>query len=625
MVIRIMRHRTKLKYVFCVIALCAANSMPLLPEVFSQQVSTEPTVFYLHTGYLGGAPWGRILSTDPPYGVQRWSLLTETAAFILHPPLGRLVRIGGTVTFRLWLRGSTSSIAIINATLVEITDEGRTLHVCGIEAPVLVESSLKDQPHVFAVGPIIRTIAASSMLVLQILAKGTKSSVFLYWDDDRTPSQLAIPFVERYYHAMNLVTRDFLDREVKGANVTVTQNGTKVWTGITDVTGSVVAVLPSTEGTRPYDMRVYWKGSVVNETRSINLTEDMQLILRCEVYDLTIAVQDFFGLPLSQAKVDLIAEGMTIASNKTRFDGLVVLPQIPKGDYVLVLSYDSFQHVTGSLILFESTKHTVTLQVVPVRFYYGIVTVAGILVASFLLLSKRRQKTQRVPFEFLNEVLGGEIPAEAAVMIIGNPGSGKTVLMQKLMYDQLNMGRTCVFVTNNDFPKKITNDMKQLGLDVSRFDGKQLALIDCYSGTAGLPSSEKYSVQVLTDLTGLGMQISSAASALGEGTTFFFDSVAPLFTSLKPDPIMTFVHSIGARIKGQGGSLYFSVGTGLDSDTLSRLEGLSDCIIELETFERRGISSRRLRVKKIRGRKHSHKWVEFSIEAPQGIVFHSGR
>jgi len=615
----------KLKYMFCVIALCAAYSMLFMPESFSENVSTEPTVFYLHTGYVGGLPWGRILSTDPPYGVQRWSLVTETAAFILHPPLGRLARIGGTVTFRLWLRAASSGIAIINATLVELTDEGRSLHVCGIEAPVLVESTLKEQPHVFAVGPIIRTIAARSMLVLQIVVKSTKSSVYLHWDDNRTPSHLAIPFVERYYHAMNLVTRDFLDREVKGANITVTQNETRVWTGITDVAGSVVALLPSTEGTGPYGIRVYWKGSVVNETRGINLMDDMQLVLKCEVYDLTIAVQDFFGLPLSQARVDLIAAERTIASNRTRFDGLLVFLQIPKGDYVLVLDYDSFQHVTRSIILSEPTRYTVSLQVVPAWFYYGTVTLAGILAASVLLFSKRRQKTQRVPFEFLNELLGEEIPAEGAIMIMGNPGSGKTVLMQKLMYDQLNMGRTCVFVTNNDFPKKITNDMKQLGLDVSRFEGKQLAFIDCYSGTAGRPSSEKYSVQVVTDLTGLGMQISSASSALGKGTTFFFDSMAPLFTSLKPDPIMTFVHSIGARIKGQGGSLYFSVGTGLDSDTLSRLEGLSDCIIELETFEKKGISCRRLRVKKIRGRKHSYRWVEFSIEAPEGIVFHVGR
>lgn len=617
-----MRHSAKLRYVFCIVALCAAYSAISLPEVSSQLVPTEPTVFYLHTGYFGGMPWGRILNTDPPYGLQRWSLLTETLGFVLHPQLGRLVRIGGTVTFRLWLRASDPGIVVINATLVEITDDGRTLHVCGIEAPVLVESTLKEQPHVFAVGPVIRTIAAKSMLVLRILVISAKASVFLYWDDSRAPSHLAIPFVERYYHVMNLAARDPLDREMRGANVTVTQRGEKVWTGSTGVAGLVAAILPSTEGTDPYDVQVYWKGSVVNETRSISLTADIQLTLRCEVYDLTVAVQDFFGMPLPQAKVDLATEVGTIASNRTRFDGLLVFSQIPKGNFVLVLSYDSLQPMTRDIILSEPTKYTVTLHVIPVWFYYGAVILAGIPVMLVLLLSRRRQKPQRVSFRFLDNLLGGDIPTDAAVMIIGSPGSGKTVLMQKLMHDQLSKGKTCVFVANNDFPRKITKDMKELGLDVSRFEEKQLAFIDCYSGTAGRASSEKYSVQVLTDLTGLGMQISSAAGALREGTMFFFDSLAPLLAWLKPDPIMTFVHSIGARIKGQGGSLYFSVGTGLDNDTLSRLEGLSDCIIELQTFERKGISCRRLRVKKIRGRKHSEKWVEFSIEAPQGIVFH---
>jgi len=622
MVIRIMKDKTRLRHVLCFLALCVAYLM-LLSEASSQQMTTEATVFYLHTGYFSDMPWRRILSTDPPYGLQRWSSLTEATAFVLHPQLGRPVKIGGTVTFRLWLRASGSGIAVINSTLVEVTDEGRTLHVCGIEAPVLVESELKDQPHFFAVGPVIRTISAKSMLVLQVSVKSTRFPVFLHWDDNRAPSHLAITFVERYYYVMNLTARDLLDREMKGANVTVTQKGAKVWTGTTDDAGFVPATLPSTEGTGPYDVWVYWKESVVNETNNISLTADTQLTLRCEVHDLTISVQDLFGIPLSQAKVDLVTEKGIIASNKTRSDGLLLFSQMPKGNYTLIFGYDSSQLLTRIIVLSQPTRYAVTLHLIPMWFYYGTAILVGVMATSALLLSRYRQKPKPVPFEFLKDLLGGEIPTEAAVMIIGNPGSGKTVFMQKLMYDQLNMGGTCVFIANNDFPRKISKDMKQLGLDVSRFRGKQLTFIDCYSGTAGRASSERYSIQVLTDLTGLGMQISSAASAFGEGTTFFFDSLAPLFASLKPDPIMTFVHSVGARIKGQGGSLYFSVGTGLDNDTMSRLEGLSDCIIELETFERRGIRSRRLRVKKIRGRKHSEKWVEFSVEAPQGIVLYS--
>lgn len=593
-----------------------------LSAVFGQSTAAEPTVFYLHTGYGGSSPWGRILSTDPPYGIQRWSLVTENIAFTLHPPLGRLLRISGTVTFEIWLRASTPRIVIVNATLVEITDEGRTLHVCGIEAPVLVETVLREQPHVFAVGPVIRTIDAESILVLNVLVKDAKGPVFLYWDDSRTPSHLTIPFVEKYYHVLKLVARDFLGREMKGANITITQNQTKIWTGLTDVTGSANALLPSTEGAGPYDIKVHWKGSVVNESENVTLMTDLQVVLTCEVYDLTVAVHDLFGMPLPQTQVDLVAEGLSIASNKTRFDGVAVFLQVPRGTYEIAFGYDSLRYVRKNLILSESTRFTVTLQVTPWWFFYVAVTLVGMLTISTLLISKRRRRVRRLPFKFLKNLLGGEIPSAAAVMIIGSPGSGKTVLMQKSMYDQLLLGKSCVFVTNNDFPRKIAEDMKELGLDVSKFEGKRLVFIDCYSGTAGKVSSERYSVQVLTDLTNLGMQISSAANVLGEGTSFFLDSLAPLFTSLRPDPIMTFVHSVGARIKGQGGSLYFSVGTGLDGNTLSRLEGLSDCIIELETFDKGGASLKRLRVKKIRGRKHSKEWIEFSIGAPDGIFFH---
>jgi KaiC/GvpD/RAD55 family RecA-like ATPase len=85
---------------------------------------------------------------------------------------------------------------------------------------------------------------------------------------------------------------------------------------------------------------------------------------------------------------------------------------------------------------------------------------------------------------------------------------------------------------------------------------------------------------------------------------------------------MTFIHATGARIKGQGGSFFFSVSTGLDRDVLTRIEGLSDCILEFGTLERKGALVRRMRIKKTRGRKHTEKWIEFSIEAPDGIVFY---
>jgi KaiC/GvpD/RAD55 family RecA-like ATPase len=602
-------------WVFLFFAICSVT----LPPVFSQMEGTSPTTFYLHSAYLGSAA-ERIISTDPPYGIGRWTYVVETTSFVLYPPLGRLVRIGGAVSFQLWLRAATPVMGIVNATLVEVTAERKMRYVCGIEAPVLVESVLKDQPYSFLVGPVIRAIGSDSTLVLQIVVKGVDVPVLLYWDDNRTPSQIVISFVERYYHVMSLTVRDSSNNEMRSANVTITQNKMKVWTGTTNEKGAIEATLPSTEDTSLYDVRVYWKGVPVNETRNVGLTADRDLTISCEVHDLTIIVQDFFGIPLPQTRVDLISEGQPVASNRTQSDGRVVFRQIVKGNYTLAFSYEPFQYVQRDVIVSGPTRYFARSQMLPTWFYYVMVAFAGVAAASALLFPNLRRKTMRVPFDALNDLFGGEASAPVAVMVIGSPGSGKTVLMQKIMYDRLTRGKKCVYITNNDFPSRIVEDMKQLGLDVSKFEGR-IAFIDCYSGTAGKPSPQKYNVPVLTDLTNLGTQISSAANDLGPETTFFLDSLAPLFTSLRPDPIMTFIHAVGARVKGQGGSLYFSVGTGLDKDVLSRLEGLSDCIIELETIEKKGTSFKRLRIKKIRGRKHPRRWIEFSIEAPDGIVF----
>ena len=50
-----------------------------------------------------------------------------------------------------------------------------------------------------------------------------------------------------------------------------------------------------------------------------------------------------------------------------------------------------------------------------------------------------------------------------------------------------------------------------------------------------------------------------------------------------------------------------------------RLEGIVDCIIELEVSE--GKTVRKMRIKKMRGRKTSSRWVQFEIDSKKGIIF----
>jgi len=185
------------------------------------------------------------------------------------------------------------------------------------------------------------------------------------------------------------------------------------------------------------------------------------------------------------------------------------------------------------------------------------------------------------------------------------------------------MNRSCVFITNTDFPSKIRKNMIDLGMaGGSQKNLVQLVFIDSYSGAAGQPSTEKHFVSSPTDLTTLGVKISICLESLGSDTDVFLDSLAPLFTMLKPDFIVTFVHSIGAKVKGANGRFYFTVGAGVEEEVLAKLEGTSDGVIEIETYEVSGVQRRRLRVKKMRGR-YVDKWVPFSVEPGRGLVFYA--
>jgi len=54
-----------------------------------------------------------------------------------------------------------------------------------------------------------------------------------------------------------------------------------------------------------------------------------------------------------------------------------------------------------------------------------------------------------------------------------------------------------------------------------------------------------------------------------------------------------------------------------------QLEDMSDCVVQMEAFEERGVRRRRLRIAKLRARRHQEGWNVFVIEDGKGIIFYS--
>ena len=271
--------------------------------------------------------------------------------------------------------------------------------------------------------------------------------------------------------------------------------------------------------------------------------------------------------------------------------------------------------------LSRSTIFTRALNLIP---YFGVG--AGAIVAGVVYLSRRRtKKSYLVPFDYFNTLTSGELDGGTAVTIEGNTGAGKTLLTEQLMFEDLRRGRPCVFVSTGDFPANIRANMRGMGLDTTGYEQNGLlTFVDGYSAEAGQQSPEKFSIPSLGDLTTLGMKISSSLPLDSfKGGSLYFDSLTPLVSKAKPESLVSFVQSVGARIKGMGGKAFFTIGPSIDSAVQKQLEEMADCVVQMEAFEERGVRKSRLRIAKYRARRHQQGWVLYSIEDGRGIIFYS--
>jgi KaiC/GvpD/RAD55 family RecA-like ATPase len=163
--------------------------------------------------------------------------------------------------------------------------------------------------------------------------------------------------------------------------------------------------------------------------------------------------------------------------------------------------------------------------------------------------------------------------------------------------------------------------MRNFGFDVKPYKkNNKFLVIDCCSWRLGQQSSSSYAVGNQFDvLTDVSINIKKATQGL-TNIRFVFDSISEITPMCNQDAILTFLQTLGAKIRLQCGRAIFAVSAGAHSSNfMNLLRTMFDGILEMKIDESGKEIKRLLRLFSLKGAIHKTFWTPFEITS-KGIV-----
>ncbi|MGA3109034.1 MAG: ATPase domain-containing protein [Candidatus Bathyarchaeia archaeon] len=457
---------------------------------------------------------------------------------------------------------------------------------------------------------------STTYAVASHFGEGQWQASLLLHDSSGNDYSFSQPFWVTQFYPVSIVVLASDGSSLSNATLTVGFDAESFWRSVTNASGWGALSLPSTQVVGPLNLTVSWLGT--QSLFPLEVNNATTVTLQLTVYSPSIRVT-LLNIPVPFVNVSLyqISEVQHVS---TGLDGTAKFRSIPAGNYIA--------HVDYLLTSYQASLHVGQngVTIIPVPFPHRTITttasIAIIALASVVLIRRKRGKLYPTNFNYFSQLTHGGLPEACFVVIAGNSGSGKTVLLNCLAAEHLASGSS-IYITNTEYPDKIRDSMMRLGVgnapDVK--DPTHLMFIDAYSAVGGGSSMEEFSVNSHTDLTNLGLSISKCLQVAGNGADIYMDSLNPLITALRIDYVINFLQTVAARVKANNGKLCITVGAGIDDRDMTKLEESADCVIETQLNESGAGQRRRLRIKKLRGKAYNDRWTQFRVEENTGIVF----
>ena len=211
----------------------------------------------------------------------------------------------------------------------------------------------------------------------------------------------------------------------------------------------------------------------------------------------------------------------------------------------------------------------------------------------------------------LDDITEGGFPAGRPTLICGAAGCGKTLMaMEFLVRGASELGEPGVFVTFEELPEELTDNVRSLGFDLQDLESRGLLVVEhIHVERSEIEETGEY------DLEGLFIRLGFAIDSIG-AKRIVLDTLEVLFGGLDNEAILrSELRRLFRWLKERGVTAVITGERGEGTLTRQGLEEyISDCVILLDHRVIDQLATRRLRVVKYRGTLHGTNEYPFIID-----------
>lgn len=210
----------------------------------------------------------------------------------------------------------------------------------------------------------------------------------------------------------------------------------------------------------------------------------------------------------------------------------------------------------------------------------------------------------------LDEILNGGIPAGAMTLLVGGPGSGKTMMGLEFLFRGALAGRAGIMLTFEEKESALRRYAHGFGWDLSALESQnKLAIISARIQPDAVLSGD-------FDLHGILGLLSQKAEGIKAASIFIDapDVFLRLLDNIAKERAQ--LHTLNEWLQEKGMAILLSMKGESDRSVPSSyefLEYMADCVIHMDQRVYDQVTTRRLRVVKYRGSSFSRNEYPFSI------------